>query len=58
MIQRRLATWQAPEPKCTQGNRAPWVDQVLRAPDACGFRFCVEEDWLLGRRTGRERQGG
>jgi dihydroxy-acid dehydratase len=57
-IQRRLAAWQPPEPKYTQGYRALWVDQVLQAPDGCDFRFCVEEDWLLKQQAGRERRQG
>jgi dihydroxy-acid dehydratase len=51
-IQRRLAEWQPPEPKYTQGYRALWIDQVTQAPDGCDFRFCIEKDWLT-RRTGR-----
>ena len=48
-IQRRLAQWQRPAPKYTQGYRALWIDQVLQAPDGCDFKFCVERDWLLKR---------
>lgn len=48
-IQRRLAEWQRPAPKYTQGYRALWIDQVLQAPDGCDFKFCVEKDWLLKR---------
>ena len=48
-IQRRLAAWQRPAPKYTQGYRALWIDQVTQAPDGCDFKFCCEEDWLLKR---------
>jgi dihydroxy-acid dehydratase len=51
-IQRRLAAWQPPEPRYTQGYRALWVDQVTQAPDGCDFRFSCEKDWLL-RRNGQ-----
>ena len=50
-IQRRLATWEAPAPKYTQGYRALWVDQVTQAPDGCDFKFSCEKDWLLKRKA-------
>ncbi len=46
-IQRRLAAWQPPAPKYTQGYRALWLNQVTQAPDGCDFKFCSEKDWLL-----------
>ena len=49
-IQRRLAAWQPPPPKYTQGYRALWIDQTLQAPDGCDFKFCIEKDWLIKRR--------
>ena len=49
-IQRRLAAWQPPPPKYTQGYRALWIDQTLQAPDGCDFKFCIEKDWLTKRR--------
>ena len=51
-IQRRLAEWQPPAPKYTQGYRALWIDQVTQAPDGCDFKFCTEPNWL-GKRLGR-----
>lgn len=48
-IQRRLAAWQPPEPKYTQGYRALWLDQVTQAPEGCDFRFNIEKDWLRKR---------
>ena len=46
-IQRRLAAWQPPAPKYTQGYRALWLNQVTQAPDGCDFKFQCEKDWLL-----------
>lgn len=48
-IQRRLAAWQRPEPKYTQGYRALWIDQVTQAPEGCDFKFNIEKDWLKRR---------
>ena len=44
-IQRRLAEWKPAPRSYDLGYRSLWLDQVLRAPDGCDFKFNVDRSW-------------